>query len=188
MNPTTLSSFYHKGKSNSNEYKRNTTIKLRRQFSRMGFAVVNDSPSLFVDMWYLSMDVYEHKESKDGIKANWLSEDAASQLVIPIPVKKYIDSKEEDKELREAIESLVSRKNKKDTLCDEDKAGFSRLVDAGGSLDDIYTLYYAAANCKAKDLLDLLIKKIPYGCQQFRSKWRLTSSCSCFQRKYRGSD
>lgn len=94
------------GKSESEkvDVNRDNTVKLRRQFSRMGFAVVADTPD-WVDKWFMSMEKYRTMKP-DDVKKTWQSKEAASQLPIPMPEKKYVKT-EVDKELEKLLKGIM---------------------------------------------------------------------------------
>jgi len=83
---------------------RRNTVKLRQQFSRMGFSAVANT-SKFVDMWFLSMEKYNRMESAD-IKNGWLSREESRQLDVPMPVKRHVWT-QEDKELERVLKSVM---------------------------------------------------------------------------------
>lgn len=70
----------------------------------MGFAAVADT-SDWVDNWFLSMNKYRTMQPTD-IKHAWLSKEAVSQLDIPMPVKKHVNS-EKDKELKQLLQDIM---------------------------------------------------------------------------------
>ena len=82
---------------------RHDTVKLRQQFSRMGFQAIATTPD-WVDSWFMSMQKYKSTEPTN-IKAGWLSKEESHQLDVPMPDKKYVPS-DVDKELMQVIESL----------------------------------------------------------------------------------
>lgn len=94
------------GKSESEkvDVRRRVTVKLRRQFSRIGFRAVADTPD-WVDTWWMSMGNYRTKTPADVQRA-WLSNEEAAGLDIPMPVKKHVNS-EKDEELKELLSSLM---------------------------------------------------------------------------------
>lgn len=96
----------HAGKSDSErvDVDRRDTVKLRRQFSRMGFRAVADTPD-WADMWWMSMGNYRTKTPADVQRA-WLSKEEAAGLDIPISEKKHVNSKK-DEELKELLKSLM---------------------------------------------------------------------------------
>mmetsp|Transcript_20037 Transcript_20037/g.43434 ORF Transcript_20037/g.43434 Transcript_20037/m.43434 type:complete len:480 (+) Transcript_20037:133-1572(+) len=82
---------------------RSNTVKLRQQYSRMGFRAIAATPD-WVDKWFLSMHSYKTMEPED-IKSGWLSKEEASQLIVPMPVKEYAASAG-DKELKQLLHGL----------------------------------------------------------------------------------
>ena len=91
------------GESEKVDVSRRNTVKLRRQYSRMGFRAVADSPD-WADKWWMSMEKYKTM-TPSSVKGAWLSKEDASQLDIPMPAKKHVDS-DKDKELKRLLESL----------------------------------------------------------------------------------
>ena len=80
-------------------------VKVRRQFSRMGFKVVQDSPE-YVNKWYLGMrDAGYKTQPKEYIKSAWMTKEQASQIHIPMKPAPHVDT-EEDKELKSLLRSL----------------------------------------------------------------------------------
>ena len=79
------------------------SMKLRQQYSRMGFKAVSNTPD-WVDKWFLSMEDYKTKDP-DEIKSKWLSKEDARKLEIPMPKKIYAASAG-DEELKQLIETL----------------------------------------------------------------------------------
>lgn len=155
----------NKNDSEKNDIARNDTIKLRRQYSRMGFKAVQDSPQ-YADSWFLPMDLYKSR-SKDAISSTWMSKEEAASLEIPMTPKRHFDS-EKDKELKELLHSKLFEssspfamynipKPAESKLTESIKAEISTLVNEGASLKDINALHMAAANYKSKDLFDYLI-------------------------------
>ena len=94
-----------KNESEKVDYNRECTIKLRRQFSRMGFAAVADTPD-WVDKWYMSMEKYRTNSNPEVIKSSWMPREDAQQLTVPMPVKKHVNS-EVEKELEELLKGLM---------------------------------------------------------------------------------
>ena len=95
-----------KGMSENEKVDRNrrNTVKLRQQFSRMGFSAVANTTK-WVDMWFLSIDKYKRMGSAE-IKSGWLSREESRQLDVPMPVKRHVWS-EEDKELERVLKSVM---------------------------------------------------------------------------------
>uniref|UniRef100_A0A7S2U524 Uncharacterized protein n=1 Tax=Attheya septentrionalis TaxID=420275 RepID=A0A7S2U524_9STRA len=170
-------SFRDKNESEQVDISRHDTVQLRRQLSRMGFKVIENSPD-YADKWFLSMEKYK-KNRKDDVKSGWLSKEQASQLAIPMKEKLHVDS-EQDTELKTLLQSLFSQTNSiaptniaammlglpgfhqsmppsGSKLTDARKAQMKNLVEAGASLQGINALHMAAANYKSSDLFDHLI-------------------------------
>mmetsp|Transcript_33752 Transcript_33752/g.62124 ORF Transcript_33752/g.62124 Transcript_33752/m.62124 type:complete len:485 (+) Transcript_33752:69-1523(+) len=84
---------------------RSNTVRLRRQYSRMGFKAVADTPD-WVDSWFISMQKYKTVEPAAAIKSSWLSKEEARQLHVPMPVKKHVESNE-DKELKQLLQDIT---------------------------------------------------------------------------------
>jgi len=155
----------NKSDSERNDIARSDTIKLRRQYSRMGFKAVQDSPQ-YADSWFLPMDLYKSR-SKDDISSTWMSKEEAASLEIPMKPKKHFDS-EKDKELKDLLHSKLFASSSpyamynipipaESRLTESIKAEISKLIDEGASLKDINALHMAAAHYKSRDLFDYLI-------------------------------
>jgi len=82
---------------------RNNTLKLRRQYSRMGFQAVDNTPD-WVDKWWMSMKKYKTMKP-DDIEREWLSKEEALGLDIPMPARKHVCSTH-DTALKELFQSL----------------------------------------------------------------------------------
>jgi hypothetical protein len=67
---------------------RENTIKLRRQFSRMGFRAISNRGE-WADRWWMSMEKYK-ASSSDDVKNAWLTIDEASRLDVPIDATREI--------------------------------------------------------------------------------------------------
>ena len=180
-----------KGKNESEkvDISRQDTVKLRRQFSRMGFAAVQDSPA-FVDQWFLAMEKY--KSMKAGadmdVRSSWLSKEEVSKMRIPMSAKKHVDS-DEDKALKTLLESIFSSPNSSisammlgmpysnqshtNSLSNSAKSEMKRLVEAGASLDGINALHMAAANYKSSDLFHHLVNEFGMKVNAFDEKGSL---------------
>ncbi len=154
----------NKSESEKIDIARSDTIKLRRQYSRMGFKAVQNTPE-YVDQWFLSMDPYK-SNSKDVVASTWLSKEDAGQLEIPMIPKRYVES-DKDTELKELLSSLFGEHSSwsigtgtvqtGSKLTEAVKARMKRMVDQGASLDGINALHMAAANYKSRDLFAYLI-------------------------------
>ena len=82
---------------------RRNTVKLRRQYSRMGFRAVADSHD-WANKWYMSMEKYK-TTTPSSVKGAWPSKEEVSQLGIPMPTRKHVDS-DKDEEMKHLLESL----------------------------------------------------------------------------------
>ena len=150
---------------------RENIVNLRRQFSRMGFRVVKDSPQ-YCDQWFLSMDKY--KSASGNPKASWLSKEEVKNIDIPMKARKHIKTGD-DEMLKEVLEDLfeepsfgassqvsplvLSMQNgmSGSKLTKVKKDHIKRLVQDGASLEGINALHMASANYKQSDLFDFLI-------------------------------
>ena len=74
---------------------REGTIKLRKQFSRLGFKPAKDDSPEFVDKWILLKQDYFSKENP---QQHWMTKEQANLLDIPMKPREYVESKP-DKEL-----------------------------------------------------------------------------------------
>jgi hypothetical protein len=82
---------------------RSNTVKVRRQFSRIGFCAVANTED-WADKWWMSMERYKTKTSAE-VKGMWLSKEESSQIDIPMQARGHVDSSV-DKELRQLLQSL----------------------------------------------------------------------------------
>jgi len=92
-----------KSKSEIVDIIRSNTVKLRKQYSRMGFQAIGETPN-WVNKWWMNMNKYKTM-NPDDVKRAWLSKEEASRLDIPMPKRPHVFS-DADNELKELIQSL----------------------------------------------------------------------------------
>jgi hypothetical protein len=160
--------------SQESDYHREMTIKLRRQFTRMGFQPAKDTPE-YVDFWVLLKSKYFSTTSDDDPKSKWLSKEEAMQLDnIPIAPKKHVESRH-DTEFKQILEGLFSAPSfgggmpgvlqllmgpagsMPTLLTPQVRQEMKGLVESGANLQAINALHMAAANYKSPDLFEFLL-------------------------------
>ncbi|GFH49784.1 hypothetical protein CTEN210_06260 [Chaetoceros tenuissimus] len=128
------------------EMNRTFTVKLRKQFYRMGFRPVKDDSPTLVNKWFLSLNDYK---TKIDVKETWLSKEDVQDIEMALTPRVYIKS-EKDEALLSLIESMAELDNlKKDQI--------NRLISDGASLTGINALHIAVACRRNDDVISYLI-------------------------------
>lgn len=130
------------------EMNRTFTVKLRKQFYRMGFRPVKDDSPTFVDKWFLSLHDFK---AKTDVKETWLSKEDVQEIEMALTPRVYIKTEKD-----EALERLITNMTELDDL---KKDEINRLIRDGASLNAINALHLAAAYCKNSDAISYLISE-----------------------------